>query len=68
MGLCFSMSNTTTKRIQRECREVVIDGEMADLGITIEIIDEGAFSHIKVRQFLFLRLEFLFSLYASSFF
>ncbi|GMS90853.1 hypothetical protein PENTCL1PPCAC_13028 [Pristionchus entomophagus] len=41
------MSNSSMRRIQKECREVVTDGEMSDLGITIEVLDEASFTHIK---------------------
>ncbi|GMT21013.1 hypothetical protein PFISCL1PPCAC_28907 [Pristionchus fissidentatus] len=41
------MSNLSVRRIQRECREVVTDGAFSDLGITIEVLDDAAFSHLK---------------------
>ncbi|GMR44504.1 hypothetical protein PMAYCL1PPCAC_14699 [Pristionchus mayeri] len=40
------MSNSTMRRIQKECKEVVVDGEMADLGITIEI-DDASFARLR---------------------
>ncbi|KAF8357035.1 hypothetical protein PRIPAC_92030 [Pristionchus pacificus] len=40
------MSNTATRRIQKECKEVVTSDELAESGITIEMLDDASFQHI----------------------